>query len=144
MLPTAHFFVGILLYGTLKSFGMKVGFLPIMLGSLIVDIDIIFNKNHRNLPTHSILTVFPIMMASIFFSPLFYFSIALLLHYILDSIDYGINLKPFSGKHFGVRILKSKFNAEHLTSCMLSYISNRKLLFTEIVLAIFALGAIFI
>ncbi len=144
MLPSAHFFSTMILYLVMENFfPLPPNSLLIMLILGIgIDGDILIKEAHRKLPTHSIfllLIAFPVLLFGKWYFFITFATISL--HLLLDSLDWEFYpLYPFSKKTIGLSILQKNSNIEPEENTILDfikkYISNRKILLLEIILAI--------
>lgn len=142
MLPTAHFFSGLILYFILLIFDLLPNnfffFILIVICAMIPDVDNLFCSLHRNMFTHTpffwvLITILLAIINANLWLVIFPFSI----HLFLDTLDYGLMIFfPLSKKKYGLGILgkgsgnKSKSDFDYFKV----YIKNKKMIFFEILL----------
>jgi len=97
MLPTAHAFITLILWWFLKSFFNVNDFylIPMIIFGVMIDADVIYDKMHRGLITHTFTFWIPICFLLALYSPLLGFIafLSVTVHLLMDMIDYKI--RPF-------------------------------------------------
>jgi hypothetical protein len=90
----------------------------------MLDLDVLFTRGHRRSVAHN-LFLLPVGAGLAFLiTPLFYLLIGVVSHLILDLIDWGLNLKPFSANLWGARLLKTEY-PESVSRCVERYVRSR-------------------
>jgi len=128
-------------------YGMWVPtFYIVIIASVLPDADYLIRHSHRDFATHTpffwlcLLTLFIIWQHQ-YIVILLAAMLAVMLHLVMDTIDWGVMLLyPISKKKYGLKILPIPENLEDVpqTYFFKSYLSNRKLVFFEILLACIA------
>jgi hypothetical protein len=151
MLLSAHFFSGIAAFAILRIFGLVNNnyllLILLVVCSMLPDFDIIFSSMHRNLLTHTPLFWGSIVLAIIVINQsLWIIVFPISIHFVLDTLDYGVMLfYPFSKKKIGLALLGNENVSPSKSQCdfLREYLKNRKMVCGElIVLAITVLSTV--
>jgi hypothetical protein len=138
MLPMAHFAAGLMIFSLLKSAGIPLELAVwALVGSIIIDVDFFFAKNHRTSPAHLPAVWFALIPAALVFHPFALFVLGVLIHLCLDTLDFGIAWSwPYSKKPHGglIKINKEDGRMEILKI----YIRDRRFAPMEVSAIIFA------
>ena len=135
-------------------YGMWVpAFYVVIIASVIPDADYLIRHSHRDFFTHTPFFWLCLLTLLIIWQHqhiviLLAAMLAVMFHLVMDTIDWGVMLLyPVSKKKYGLKILPIPENLEDVpqTYFFKSYLSNRKLVFFEILLAciavlLFAMG----
>lgn len=133
MMPLAHLIFAFILGSFLNSFGFGLNLVLFSLLAVVIDFDIFHSKDHRS----KSVTHFPLFwlaltpIFSLFLSPIYL--LAILSHFILDSIDYGVNwLWPFKNKLYGLFLNGFKETTDvPLMKYLTSYAKNKRMIAIE-------------
>lgn len=141
MTPIAHLIFAFILGSLLNIADLNINLALFSLLGVIIDFDIFHSKYHRS----ESVTHFPLFWVAM--TPLFWvlsspiYLLAVMSHFVLDSIDYGVNwLWPFRNKLYGLH-----WNSfEDITSVpfrqiISSYAKNKRMIAMEILIAIIGL-----
>lgn len=135
MLPSSHLAAGYILayfFHTVGFIGDLVFWL-VILASVLIDVDYFVKYRHRELLTHT--PVFWLMV----FTPLILWRfelvvvfLAIMLHFSMDMIDWGIMVfYPFSKKNYGLKLLPDLKSSSPINFLRV-YVSNSRMLFFEV------------
>ncbi len=135
MLPSSHLAAGYLLaylFYSMDFIGSTVFWLAI-LASILVDIDYFVKYTHRELLTHT-----PVFWL-IVFTPLIIWRfelvvvfLAIMLHFSMDMVDWGIMIfYPFSKKNYGLKLLP-ELESNSPPKFLKGYIANTKMVILEV------------
>ncbi len=141
MLPSAHFFMVIIIWYVfyVLKIHIKMMFLVMLISGFLIDLDILFTREHRRSPFHNFL-FWAIISIFLSFTSLMY-SLSLIasftVHIILDSIDWGVYpFYPISKKSLGLRILAKKTNLDPQKESIITFIkanlSDKRIMLLEI------------
>ncbi len=144
MFTTAHFFSSLIIYLILNnSFNLPQYSLPlIILFGIGLDGDILFKKDHRKTPTHS---VFSLLLSLPFLLINYYYFILVFLaitsHILLDLIDWKFYaFYPISNNSYTIGILEKNSQLDpkkdNLSNFIKTYFSNKKIITIEVVIAL--------
>lgn len=103
MLPTAHFASAVILSHLLQLGTQETA---VLVGtSVLIDVDFLFSRMHRELPTHSPLVLLALLPFSGSETVLLVI-LGVALHFLLDSLDFGVMLRyPFESNLRGLRLV---------------------------------------
>ena len=157
MFSIGHFLSGLVLYGSLSKLGVAItpmdGFLLAVSTVLIPDLDyaIYWNKHRKSFfhtPLFGLLMLvggFLLVPYQIFIlgltisKALILISVGILLHLILDSIDFGVMwLYPFDKKLYGLKLLRT--GPQPFKNYIKTYYSNKYMRNLEIVFLVLTLA----
>ncbi|MCJ7634748.1 metal-dependent hydrolase [Candidatus Bathyarchaeota archaeon] len=144
MLPSAHYFSGVIIFSIMGIAGLipkTLTYLVLMVVlSLCLDLDFLLSNRHREIVTHSLVFWGVLVSIMVAVRPEYWIvAPPVLVHLLLDSIDWGVmTLYPFSKKKLGLRMIKSGESDEpgSFSNSIKTYMLNRKLLYLEGILLV--------
>jgi len=139
LLPSAHYFSGVIIFSIMGIFGLipkTLNYLVLMVAlSVCLDLDFFLSDQHREIVTHSLVFWGILVSITVAVRPEYWIvAPPVLAHLLLDSIDWGVMIfYPFSKKKLGLRILKPRETNEpaSFSNSIKNYMLNRKLLYLE-------------
>lgn len=139
MLPSAHYFSGVIVFSTMGIFGLipkTVAYLALIVAlSVCLDLDFFLSVRHREIVTHSLVFWGILVSITVAVRPEYWIvAPPVFAHLLLDSIDWGVMiLYPFSKKKLGLRALKpgEPNQPSSFSNSIKNYMLNRKLLYLE-------------
>ncbi|MFO7968178.1 MAG: hypothetical protein R6U44_11320 [Archaeoglobaceae archaeon] len=135
MLPSSHLSAGYILaylFFSVDFIGAPIFWL-VILASILIDIDYFVKYTHRELFTHT-----PAFWLVVF-TPLIIWRVelvvvllAIMLHFSMDMVDWGIMVfYPFSKQNYGLKLLP-ELGSNSPPQFLKGYVSNTKILLLEI------------
>jgi hypothetical protein len=144
VLPSAHYFSGVIIFSIMGIFGLipkTLAYLVLMVVlSVCLDLDFFLSDRHREIVTHSVIFWGILVSIVVAIRPEYWIiTPPVFAHVLLDSIDWGVMIfYPFSRKKLGLKMLKPEELSEpgSFSNSIKNYMSNRKLLYLEGILLI--------
>ena len=147
MMPHIHFLFSLILINFFfKQYFADIDVFIFILGSIIIDIDILFSSNHRSLITHKPFIYFIGFIISLLFNYHFaVFFLAILFHLLLDTIDWEVELfYPFIHRKFSIINLNYEdFSGYTKLDFLRLYYSNKFILISESIIILLGIFSFF-